>query len=89
MTLMLEKKLLDEVAMHNADNWIEFHLSLIELRVKKGLTQADVAAQLGISQSAVSQFETLTRTPNLETIFTYALALGAKLNFSLAEDQVN
>jgi transcriptional regulator with XRE-family HTH domain len=89
MTLMLEKKLLDEVAMHNADSWIEFHQSLIELRINKGLTQSDVAAQLGISQSAVSQFETLTRTPNLETVFTYALALGAKLHFSLAEDQVD
>lgn len=72
-----------EIALHNAESWIEFHQALIQLRIDSGMSQADVAKGIGVTQSAVSQFETLTRRPNLETVFTYALAVGAKINFSL------
>lgn len=77
---------LDAIAMHNRSGWMELHQSLIELRINSGMTQADVAKEIGISQSAVSQFETLTRLPNLDTVFTYALAVGAKLNFAFSSE---
>lgn len=82
--LMETKLSMKEIARHNAGSWIEFHQSLIELRINSGMTQADVAKEIGVSQSAVSQFETLTRLPNLDTVFTYALAVGAKLDFSIS-----
>ena len=77
---------LDAIAMHNRSCWMELHQSLIELRINSGMTQSDVAKQIGVSQSAVSQFETLTRLPNLDTVFTYALAVGAKLDFGLSSE---
>lgn len=80
-----EVELLEELAFANAGSWQEFHVSLIEMREKRGLTQAQVASKLGISQSAVSQFETTTSTPNLGTVFAYALVVGAKIDFKLAD----
>jgi transcriptional regulator with XRE-family HTH domain len=74
-----------ELENHSYSSWMNFHQSLIELRIAKGLTQADVAQQLGISQPAVSQFESLSRLPNLQTVFLYALVVGAKLDFSISE----
>jgi transcriptional regulator with XRE-family HTH domain len=49
------------------------------------MTQAEVAQILGISQPAVSQFEKVTSTPHVGTVLAYALAIGAKLNFSIAD----
>ena len=72
-----------QVGNYNQGNWMDFHLALIELRIEKGITQAEMAKKLGISQPAVSQFEKLTSTPNLGTVFAYAMALGAKINFSI------
>ena len=72
-----------QVGNHNQGNWMDFHFALIELRIEKGITQAEMARKLGISQPAVSQFEKLTSTPNLGTVFAYAMALGAKINFSI------
>jgi transcriptional regulator with XRE-family HTH domain len=74
-----------DLASHSYSSWLNFHQSLIEIRIAKGLTQADVAQQLGISQPAVSQFESLSRLPNLQTVFLYALVVGAKLDFSISE----
>lgn len=86
MLLMSQPSIdLDAIALHNRSGWMEFHQALIELRIKSGMTQSEVAKAIGVSQSAVSQFETLTRLPNLDTVFTYALAVGAKMNFSLED----
>lgn len=74
-----------ELENHSYSSWMNFHQSLIELRIAKGLTQADVAQQLGISQPAVSQFESLSRLPNLQTVFLYALVVSAKLDFYISE----
>lgn len=84
--LMETKLSAKEIARQNAGSWIEFHQSLIQLRLDSGLTQSDVARKIGVSQSAVSQFESLTRLPNLDTVFTYALAVGAKLDFSVSSE---
>ncbi len=77
--------LTQDLANRNYSSWVNFHEALIQLRIAKGLTQADVAHELGISQSAVSQFESLNRLPNLQTVFLYALVVGAKLDFSISE----
>lgn len=76
---------LKDLALENHSSWIDFHQELIQRRIDAGLTQADVAKQIGISQSAVSQFETLTSLPNLQTVLTYALVVGARLEFAVAD----
>jgi DNA-binding XRE family transcriptional regulator len=87
MELMLDKKQLHKVASHNAGSWIDFHASLVDLRIEKGMTQAEVAQILGISQPAVSQFEKVTSIPHVGTVLAYALAIGAKLSFTVEQQR--
>ena len=55
---------------------------LVELRGQRGLSQADVAELLGVTQQAVSKFEQMDADPKLSTVRKYALAVGAQ--FSIA-----
>lgn len=56
-------------------------LGLVERRHEQMLSQADVAERLGISQSAVAQFEGYDANPTLNAIRRYALAVGADIEF--------
>jgi transcriptional regulator with XRE-family HTH domain len=58
-------------------------MAMIDYREKSGLTQKDVAERLGITQSAVSQFESFGGNPRVMTIIAYAQALNVEINFSL------
>jgi DNA-binding XRE family transcriptional regulator len=55
---------------------------LREIREEQGLTQAQVAASVGITQARVSQIER-GEIHNLETMRTYAAALSAKITVSI------
>ena len=57
-----------------------YHLR--EIREEQGVTQAQVAASVGISQARVSQIER-GEIHNLETMRTYAAALGARITVSI------
>lgn len=59
---------------------------LVEVRENRGLSQADVAERMGISQSAVSQFERYDSNPKLSTIRRYAHAVGARIKHSVILD---
>lgn len=50
---------------------------LVALRKAKHLTQADVAAQCGVSQPTIAAFERYDSDPKLSTIRRYAWAIGA------------
>lgn len=52
---------------------------LISFRSALKMTQGDVAELMGVSQSAVSQFEHYDSNPTLATVRRYALAVGADL----------
>ena len=54
--------------------WVQ---QLVNLRKQHGLTQAQVAAAMGRSQSVVSDLETMSNDPRLSTLRRYALAIGA------------
>ncbi len=58
---------------------------LREIREEQRLTQAQVAAQANISQARVSQIER-GEIHNLETMRTYAAALGARIAVSIEYD---
>jgi transcriptional regulator with XRE-family HTH domain len=51
------------------------------LRAKAGLTQADVAAELGITRGHVSAIETGKRPVGRETLIAIAALFGASLDF--------
>lgn len=56
---------------------------LVALRHERGMTQAEVANAMGVSQSAVAQFEHYDANPTLGTIRRYALTVGADLDFGV------
>ncbi len=45
-----------------------FHERIRELRIEKGLSQGDVAKQLGITRSAYANYEQGTREPSLDCL---------------------
>ena len=54
--------------------------ALIAKREELGLTQADLARKIGVSQQAISKFERMDADPRLSTIRRYALAVGLKIS---------
>ncbi len=59
---------------------------LVARRRELGLTQELVAERMGVSQSAVSQFERYDANPRLSTVRRYALAVGARIVHVVTSD---
>ena len=51
---------------------------LIAARARAGMTQSDVAALMGTTQSAIARLEGGGRAPSLRTVQRYAKAVGAR-----------
>ncbi|MDR1188565.1 MAG: helix-turn-helix domain-containing protein [Bifidobacteriaceae bacterium] len=60
--------------------------SLIELRRRHGLTQAEVAARMGVTQPVVAQFERYDANPTLSTVRRYAMAVAATIETRVHDD---
>ncbi|MHB8246605.1 MAG: helix-turn-helix domain-containing protein [Acidimicrobiales bacterium] len=60
---------------------------LVAERVARGLTQTEVAARMGTSQSAVARLETGEADVRLSTLERYAAALDRSLEMRLAEPE--
>ena len=62
-----------------------------ELRAERNLTQAELAATLGVTRQTVIAIEQGRYSPSLEMAFQIALALGAPLDevFSYNGDHAN
>ena len=67
-----------------------FSDTLARLRRERGLTQAELAARLGISKSAVSMYERGNREPELDLLEKMADVFGVSVNALLgrAEDEL-
>jgi DNA-binding XRE family transcriptional regulator len=61
---------------------------LLRARQQAGMTQAQVAATMGVAQSSVARLESAagrrTQTPSLATLRRYADAVGCELRIRLA-----
>lgn len=57
---------------------------IIAVRVRKGLTQTQVAERMRVSPARVSQLESGYRTPNLDSLVRYAKAVGAVISIGEA-----
>jgi len=64
---------------------LEFKLieAIIEKRIKKGLTQKQLAAKMRTKQSAIARFETGHANPTLSFIKKLADALNVKIEVEL------
>lgn len=56
---------------------------LVELRQASGLSQTQVAARMGTSQSAVARLESGSADVRLSTLEKYAAAVGSSLELGL------
>ncbi len=56
---------------------------LLSLRKEMGLSQSEVAARMGTSQSAVARFEAGDLDVRLSTVERYSTALGARLEWRI------
>jgi transcriptional regulator with XRE-family HTH domain len=64
----------------------EIKKQLLQARLKKGLTQEEVAKRMHTSKSNISRLESLSNkyVPNLMTLIKYANALGCKIDFKIS-----
>ncbi|MEI7512045.1 MAG: helix-turn-helix domain-containing protein [Candidatus Uhrbacteria bacterium] len=64
----------------------EFELAskLIGIRVKRGLTQAELAKKMGTKQSAVARLESGTNNSTIKQLERLAKALDAKLTIKIS-----
>lgn len=60
--------------------WEVIQLNLAALRKQKGLTQEELAAALGVSTSAVGNWEAGLRRPRYETLRRLASVLGVTID---------
>ncbi len=51
---------------------------LIAARARAGLSQAEVAARMGTTQSTIARLESGRTLPNLRTLDRYAIATGSR-----------
>lgn len=60
---------------------------ILKARAQSGLSQADVAARMGTTQSAIARFESTEsgHSPSIATLQRYATALGYKLQLRLVK----
>lgn len=68
------------------DSEAEYQLAckLIETRLKKHLSQRELAKKVGTSQAAISRIEGMNGNPSLHLLKRIAQALGEKLQISLS-----
>ena len=64
-----------------------FLAQLIELRKRLGLTQAEIAERMNVSQPAVAAFERVENDPKLSTIRRYAMAVGLLVDHVVEVDE--
>jgi ribosome-binding protein aMBF1 (putative translation factor) len=56
--------------------------ALVEARVHAGLTQAQLAARMNTSQTAIARLESVRGNPSLKTLRRFAEATGTQLKIS-------
>ncbi|HLI24154.1 MAG TPA: helix-turn-helix transcriptional regulator [Acidimicrobiales bacterium] len=71
-----------------ADRRRRLAASLAAARVEQGLSQTEVAARMGTSQSAVARLESGQGDLRLSTLERYAAAVGHRLEMRLEADDV-
>jgi transcriptional regulator with XRE-family HTH domain len=61
----------------------EIAMELIQARARAGLSQAELAARMQTSQSAIARLESGRRLPSTKTLMRFAEATGSKIQVKL------
>ena len=69
-----------EITKRDLIAWEVIQLNLAALRKRKGLTQAELAAAVGVSTSAVGNWEAGLRRPRYESLLRLASVLGVTID---------
>lgn len=56
---------------------------MIEARQEAGLTQAEIAARMGTSQSVIARLENARHMPTFDMVTRYAAAVGRRVDIHL------
>jgi predicted transcriptional regulator len=62
----------------------EIAAELLRPRLRAGLSQTELAVQMGTSQSAIARLESGDTLPSVKTLLRYAEATGSKLRVKLS-----
>lgn len=62
------------------------NLRIREIRKKCGLTMKELAERVGVSESAISQYETGRRQPDYETLLKIADYFGVSVDYLLGKE---
>lgn len=68
----------------NSETEYQLACKLIEARLKKKLSQRDLAAKVHTSQAAISRIEAMHGNPSLALLKRIAAALGTKIQISFS-----
>ena len=58
--------------------------ALLDARLKRGVTQAELARRAGTTQSAIARFESGTTNPTLDFLSKISTAVGARIEVKVA-----
>jgi ribosome-binding protein aMBF1 (putative translation factor) len=62
----------------------EFSAELLRARLRSGLSQTELAARMGTSQSAIARLESGQTLPSTKTLIRFAEATGSKVELRLS-----
>ena len=62
----------------------EIAAELVKARIRAGLSQSELAARMGTSQSAIARLESGQTLPSTKTLLRYANATGSKFHVRLS-----
>jgi ribosome-binding protein aMBF1 (putative translation factor) len=62
----------------------EFSAELLRARLRAGLSQVELAAKMGTSQSAIARLESGQTLPSTKTLLRFAEATGSKVHLRLS-----
>lgn len=62
----------------------EISVELVRARLRAGLSQAELAARMGTSQSAIARLESGQTLPSTKTLLRFARATGSRFQIRLA-----
>ncbi|MDR0285556.1 MAG: helix-turn-helix domain-containing protein [Propionibacteriaceae bacterium] len=71
-----------------AQDQADFLRSLVAARKRHGLSQAQVAERMGVSQPAVAEFERYDVNPTFSTVLRYAVSVDVRTRTRVIDDAV-
>ena len=75
---------MDKISDQLEDNIKNIGLQVKELRLAKGLSQTELANQIGVRQPIISRIEKGTHVPTWRNLERIARALGVTLSISIS-----